>query len=302
MEERLNKILARAGLASRRGADTLIESGRVTVNGKIVTKLGTKVDPSSDDIRFDGEHLRLNQGQSHYIAFYKPPHVITTLSDPFNRAKVMDFIDIDARLFPVGRLDGNSEGLLILTNDGQLANQLTHPRYEHEKEYRVKISGTPLEGTLQKWREGMWLDEGRTLPADVKIESSTGSGTWLRFVIREGKNRQIRRMIETFKHRIHKLVRIRVGPILLGTLTPGKWRKLRTPELDALIAGTNQPVHHSDAPVVQESKKRPKYKTGWAKPKAKPNRRTETKGGSQKNKRRSTNPQKAVDSRRRRER
>lgn len=302
MEERLNKILARAGLASRRGADKLIESGRVTINGKIVTKLGSKVDPSRDDIRFDGERLRLNQVQSHYIAFYKPPHVITTLSDPFNRAKVMDFINIDARLFPVGRLDGNSEGLLILTNDGQLANQLTHPRYEHEKEYRVKISGTPLESTLQKWREGVWLDEGRTLPADVKIESSTGSGTWLRFVIREGKNRQIRRMIETFKHTIHKLVRIRVGPILLGTLTLGKWRKLKTQELDALIAGSNKPVYHSDAPMQEEGKKKPKYKTGWAKPKAKPNRRIQTKDRQQKNKRRSTGPQKSTTPRSRRER
>jgi len=288
MEERLNKILARAGLASRRGADKLIENGRVTVNGKVVTKLGVKVDPFGNDIRFDGERIRLGEVQPHYIAFYKPRHVITTLSDPFNRAKVMDFIDIKTRLFPVGRLDGNSEGLLILTNDGQLANQLTHPRYQHEKEYRVKISGTPLQSTLQKWREGMWLDEGRTLPAEVKIESSTGSGTWLRFVIQEGKNRQIRRMIETFKHTIHKLVRIRVGPILLGSLRPGKWRKLKAQELEALIAGSNEPIYHSDAPAPQEGKKKPKYKKGWAKPKAKPNRRTETKGNQQKNRRKST--------------
>ena len=288
MEERLNKILARAGLASRRGADKLIESGRVTINGKVVTTLGLKVDPFSNDIRFDGERVRLGETQSHYIAFYKPRHVITTLSDPFNRAKVTDFIDIKARLFPVGRLDGNSEGLLLLTNDGQLANQLTHPRYEHEKEYRVKISGTPLESTLQKWREGMWLDEGRTLPADVRIESSTGSGTWLRFVLREGKNRQIRRMIETFKHTIHKLIRIRVGPILLGTLKVGKWRKLNAQELDALVAGSNEAVYHSDAPRPAEVKKKPKYKKGWAKPKAKPNRRVETKGSQQRNRRSSS--------------
>lgn len=291
MEERLNKLLARAGLASRRGADKLIEEGRVTVNGKVIRQLGVKVDPFANDIRFDGERIGLGEVQPHYIAFYKPPHVITTLSDPFNRAKVMDFIDIKARLFPVGRLDGNSEGLLILTNDGELANQLTHPRYEHEKEYRVKISGTPLQSTLQKWREGMWLDEGRTLPAEVKIESSTGSGTWLRFVIREGKNRQIRRMIETFKHRIHKLVRIRVGPILLGSLRPGKWRKLKVQELDALIAGSNEPIYHSQALAPQQPKKKPKYKTGWAKPKAKPNRRRHTKSDQSNKRRKSSNPQ-----------
>ena len=272
MDERLNKVIARAGFASRRGADQLILAGRITVNGQIVTKLGFKVDPFRDDIRFDGQRVRLDHVENHYIAFYKPRHIITTLSDPFDRSTVMDFIHLDARLFPVGRLDGDSEGLLILTNDGDLANQLTHPRYEHEKEYRVKISGTPLESTLKKWREGVWLDEGRTLPAKVTIESSTGSGTWLRFVIKEGKNRQIRRMIETFKHTVHRLVRVRVGPIVLGKLKPGKWRELKAQELDALRVGSNERIYHSDAPAPPEPKKKIKYKKGWARAKGKPNR------------------------------
>ncbi|MGB0385628.1 MAG: pseudouridine synthase [Ardenticatenaceae bacterium] len=273
MEERLNKVIARAGFASRRGADELIQAGRITVNGKVVTQMGMKVDPFGDEIFFDGERIRLEHLQNRYIAFYKPRNVITTSSDPFQRSTVMDFIDSNERLFPVGRLDSNSEGLLILTNDGDLANQLTHPRYEHEKEYRIKISGTPLQSTLKKWRQGMWLEEGRTLPAKVRVESSTGAGTWLRFVIREGKNRQIRRMVEAFNHRIHKLVRLRVGPILLGKLKAGEWRELKPQELEALRQGSNKPVYHADAPQSAEQKEKPKYKTGWARPKDKPNRR-----------------------------
>lgn len=269
MEERLNKVIARAGITSRRGADELIANGRIMVNGKVVTELGTKVDPKRDDIRFDDERIQLQEGKERYLAFHKPRHVITTLSDPFGRPTIMDFVERDVRLFPIGRLDGDSEGLLILTNDGELANQLTHPRYEHEKEYRVKISGTPLETTLKAWREGVWLEEGRTLPAKVTIESSTGGGTWLRFVLKEGKNRQIRRMIEPFKHTIHRLIRIRMGPILLGRLKPGQSRELNQQELAALQTGSNEPVYHAAAPQPGKPKKKPQYKKGWARPKAK---------------------------------
>jgi 23S rRNA pseudouridine2605 synthase len=269
MEERLNKVIARAGITSRRGADELIANGRIRVNGKVITKLGTKVDPKRDEIRFDDERINLKEGKKRYLAFYKPRHVITTLSDPFGRPTIMDFVEPDVRLFPIGRLDGNSEGLLILTNDGDLANQLTHPRYEHEKEYRVKISGTPLETSLKAWREGVWLPEGRTLPAKVTIESSTGGGTWLRFVLREGKNRQIRRMIEPFKHTIHKLIRLRMGPIVLGRLKPGQSRELNQQELAALHAGSNEPLYHAAARQSGKTKKKAQYKKGWARAKAK---------------------------------
>jgi 23S rRNA pseudouridine2605 synthase len=199
----------------------------------------------------------------------------------------MDFVDPKVRLFPVGRLDGSSEGLILLTNDGELANQLTHPRYEHEKEYRVKISGAPTDKALQAWREGVWLEDGRTLPAGVTIESSTGSGTWLRLIVREGRNRQIRRMIEAFHHLVHRLIRTRMGPITLGSLKPGKWRTLTRPELQALRAGSNEPVYLEDPADARKPKARPErpiYKKGWARPKAKKNerprhpRRTGTRG------------------------
>lgn len=275
MEERLNKLLARAGVSSRRGAEELIEAGRIQVNGEVVTAPGTKVNVRTDEIRLDGERLHLKPQPHRYLALYKPRHVITTASDPFDRATVMDFVDPDVRLYPVGRLDGESEGLILLTNDGELANQLTHPRYEHEKEYRVKISGTPLERTLQAWREGVWLDGERTLPAEVVVESSTGGGTWLRFTLREGKNRQIRRMVEAFNHAIHRLIRLRVGPILVGGLKPGQWRALTEAELEALHTGSNEPIYPDAASRKEEGRRpreRPQYKAGWARPKPRPGR------------------------------
>lgn len=273
MEERLNKLLARAGVSSRRGAEELIEAGRIQVNGEVVTAPGTKVDVTIDEIRLDGERLRLKPQPHRYLALYKPRHVITTASDPFDRATVLDFVDPDVRLYPVGRLDGESEGLILLTNDGELANQLTHPRYEHEKEYRIKISGTPLERTLQAWREGVWLEGERTLPAQVTLESTTGGGTWLRFTLREGKNRQIRRMVEAFNHTIHRLIRLRVGPILVGSLKPGQWRALTEAELEALQAGSNEPIYPDAASRREgERRQRPQYKEGWARPKPRPGR------------------------------
>ncbi len=274
MAERLNKVIARAGVASRRGADELIEQRRVTVNGQIAG-MGTQVEPEADEIRVDGELIHPEQVPDRYIALYKPRHVISTASDPFDRATVIDVVDPNVRLFPVGRLDADSEGLILLTNDGELANQLMHPRYEHEKEYRVKISGTPLETTLQKWREGVWLEEGRTLPAEVTIESSTGGSTWLRFVLREGKNRQIRRMVDAFSHEVHQLMRVRVGPVTLGALKPGEWRTLTKREVEALRAGSNEPIYLDNAPKEKEAPTRPKYKKGWARPKPK-----ERRGGS----------------------
>jgi 23S rRNA pseudouridine2605 synthase len=282
MEERLNKLIARAGLSSRRGADTLIEEGRVTVNGTVVTELGMRVDPEEDDVRVDGERLHPERVPDRYFALYKPRQVITTASDPFDRPTVMDYIEPDVRLFPVGRLDATSEGLIILTNDGELANRLTHPRYEHEKEYRVKISGTPTEKALQTWREGMYLEEGRTLPARVTVESSSGGGTWLRIVLREGKNRQIRRMLEGFKHAIHRLIRVRMGPIVLGNLKPGEWRRLTTEEVEALLQGRTEPVLDpaTSASTGRRQEERPQYKEGWARPKARARPKPRARPGS----------------------
>lgn len=273
MAERLNKVLAHAGVASRRGVEELILQERITVNGETVTDVGRKVDLGVDDIRVDGEKVKFEQAQNHlYYALYKPRHVLTTASDPFDRPTVMDFVGARTRLYPIGRLDGASEGLVLLTNDGDLTNRLTHPRYEHEKEYRVKISGSPTDTALTAWRDGTYLEDGRTLPAKVTVDSTTGSGTWLRFVLKEGRNRQLRRMIELFHHVIHRLIRVRMGPILLGTMTPGKWRPLTKEEVAALEAGSNSPIYHRDAPAPIRGKERPSrpiYKEGWAKPKPK---------------------------------
>ncbi|MBA3532037.1 MAG: rRNA pseudouridine synthase [Ardenticatenales bacterium] len=278
MEERLNKVLARAGLASRRGADELIEAGRVTVNGQVVTELGLKVDIGADDIRLDGERIRAERGPDRYVALYKPRHVITTVSDPYDRPTVMDFVQEGERLFPVGRLDGNSEGLLLLTNDGELANQLAHPQYEHEKEYRVKISGTPSEKALKAWREGVWLEDGRTQPAHVTIESSSGPSSWVRFVLKEGKNRQIRRMVEAFNHKIFYLIRTRMGPITLGDMKPGEWRYLSAKEMEALRVGSTEAIQYGEQPKGQAvPKEKTKYKEGWARPKPR-NSRPKPKG------------------------
>lgn len=321
--QRLNKLLAHLGIASRRGADTVIAEGRITVNGQLVTDLGRLVDPVADDIRLDGERLATRRVSYRYLALNKPRGVLTTLKDPQGRPTVAQLLPPDQRVVPVGRLDLMSEGLLILTNDGDLANELTHPRHLHEKEYRVKISGSPLPEALQAWRQGMYLreepdeaseagerpvgrrgmakavqeppatstapdspplrrpsSEGRrsqqarlrkTLPAIVKVESSTGSGTWLRFTLTEGRNRQVRRMIEPFKHQVHHLIRVRVGPIRLGNLKSGQWRELSDQEVAAL-KGDPEAMAQLEAAAAPRRASRPTYKEGWARPKAKAER------------------------------
>lgn len=266
--ERLNRWLARAGVSSRRGADSLIEAGRVSVNGRVVTELGRKIDPASDEVRVDGNVIGA-PGPLTYVALYKPRNVITTAADPAGRPTVTELVSLPGRLFPVGRLDGASEGLVLLTNDGDFAQQVGHPRFGHEREYRVKISGSPTETALRAWREGMFLDDGRTLPAGVIVESSTGAGTWLRMVLREGRNRQIRRMVEAFHHQVHRLIRIRMGAVRVGDLKPGEWRHLTADEVEALKSG-----RQATAQDQGTSGRRPKrYKPGWARPKPRPKRR-----------------------------
>jgi len=264
--ERLNKVLAHAGVASRRNCDEIVRAGRVTVNGAIVTEPGTQVDPGADEIRFDGERVAARAPKLRYLALFKPRDVLTTVSDPEGRPTVMDLVPRDVRLYPVGRLDGASEGLILLTNDGELANRLAHPRHAHEKEYRVKVSGTPNETALAAWRDGVWLDDGRTAPCQVRLESTTGAGTWLRFVLRQGKNRQIRRMVEAFHHRVHRLVRVRIGPITLGDLKPGHWRELGPTEVAALRGDQAAQATLARAQAPRAARK-PKYKAGWARPK-----------------------------------
>jgi len=242
--ERLQKLLARAGIASRRAAESLIVGGRVAVNGVVVTELGAKADPARDDVRVDGE--RLHAEERRLLLLHKPPGVVTTLSDPEGRPTIRHYLPESLeRVFPVGRLDFNSSGLLLLTNDGELAARLLHPRYRIPRTYRVKVSGHPTEAALARLRRGVRLDDGVTGPAQVDVERQLPNKAWLRITIREGRKREIRRMCEAVGHLVDKLVRVRFGPIELGRLPPGRWRPLGAEEeralRDAVALGAQRP-------------------------------------------------------------
>ena len=226
---RLQKFLAEAGLASRREAEKWIRAGLVAVNGKRVTVLGTKVDPARDKVVVDGTVIK---GRPKKIAllFYKPKNVMVTRKDPEGRPTVYDYLEkIPERLFPVGRLDFESEGLLILTNDGEFANRLAHPRYQVEKVYEVKVASLPSEEQLRGLREGIELDGSMTTPLSVKIIGHSPRRCWLRVVLREGKNREIRRMMGGVGLEIIRLIRTRLGPFALGDLKPGEYSNPLSP-------------------------------------------------------------------------
>jgi len=232
--ERLQKILSRAGIASRRKAEELIRAGHVRLNGQVVTELGTKANPQTDRITIDGRPLRLAD-EPLYILFHKPVGVVTTLSDPEGRPTVRDYLrDVRARVFPVGRLDFHSSGLLLLTNDGELALRLTHPRYGVRKTYRVKIKGTPTSEALAQLAAGVRLDEGVTAPAEIRVVRSGEGKTWLELTLGEGRRREVRRMCERVGYPVEKLSRIRLGPLTLGKLPPGQHRNLTEREIRQL--------------------------------------------------------------------
>lgn len=228
-KERLQKILARAGLGSRRACEELIRQGRVTVNG-VVACLGASADPSCDAIAVDGQPIRLPEGHT-YLLLYKPPGVVSTARDTHGRTTVLDLVPSSSRLYPVGRLDLESEGLVLLTDDGEIALRLTHPRYGHPKEYHVRVQGHPGEQALQRWRAGVRLDGERTAPAEVTVLRHEADGTWLRVVLREGRKRQIRRIAEQLGYPVQRLIRVRLGPLELGNLKPGEWRPLTAEEI-----------------------------------------------------------------------
>jgi pseudouridine synthase len=232
VEERLQKILARAGFGSRRACEDLIREGRVLVNGQ-AAQLGSKADPERDRITVDGRPVRADRPFT-YIALNKPPGVLSAVTDARERRTVTDLVDVEARLFPVGRLDLGSEGLVLLTDDGELANLLTHPRYEHSKEYRVAVEGHPEDTTLDRWRRGVYLEEGRTAPAEVSVLRQEKDQTWLRVVLREGRKQQIRRVAAKLGHPVRKLIRVRIGPVHLGDLRRGEWRHLSQQEVAQL--------------------------------------------------------------------
>src|SRR5579859_5860135 len=234
MEERLQKILARAGLGSRRGSEELIVQGRVTVNGKRA-ELGQKADAAVDQVAVDGQPLAAPQRLT-YILLHKPRGVVSSLAPQGDRQTVRELVPQEARLYPVGRLDVDSEGLILMTNDGQLADYLTHPRYEIEKEYRVLVKGEPDAERLEAWRRGVMLEGERTAPAQVSRAERAPTGTWLRIIMHEGRKHQIRDIGKLLGLPVQRLVRVRLGSVRLGNLQPGEWRHLKSEEVAQLRA------------------------------------------------------------------
>jgi len=234
MSERLQKVLAHAGISSRRAAERLIVEGRVSVNGAVVTELGTKVDPARDAIKVDGKRVGAPPSGRTYLALHKPRGVVTTLSDPEGRPTVKDFLrGIKARVYPVGRLDYHSEGLLILTDDGELARNLMHPSRGVEKTYLAKVKGQPDPEVLLRLSRGIPLDGKRTGPAKVRIVRR-GDNAWIEITIGEGRNRQVRRMFQAVGHPVSRLRRMGYGGVLLGRLPVGNLRPLSEAEVAEL--------------------------------------------------------------------
>lgn len=247
-EERLQKILARAGYGSRRAAEEMIEAGRVSVNGAIA-RVGDKADAGRDAIKVDGSRIAAAATPVYY-AVYKPRGVLSTTGGPEPRQKVVDLIPGGEQLHLVGRLDKESEGLMLLTNDGELTQRVSHPRYEQEKEYRVLVARQPDAEQLATWRRGVVLEDGtRTRPAEVRIEHAHGKGAWLRVIMHEGHKRQIREITKQLGMPVVKLIRVRIANLYVGNLKPGEWRLLNESEVRDLMAG-EKPASRKPRPAA----------------------------------------------------
>ena len=237
--ERLQKIIAHAGFASRREAETMIREGRVTVNGRVVTELGSRANAERDHIKVDGKLI--TRAETHrYILLYKPKEVMTTVEDPQGRRTVIDLIrGIRERIYPVGRLDFQSEGLVLLTNDGDLAFKVSHPKHGSVKTYHVKVRGVPEDRLVDKLERGITIDGKRTLPCEIARMKTTGrnedeGNSWFEVRLREGRTQQIRKMFQAVGHPVSKLRRVAIGPISDPKLTPGVWRELTKQEVKML--------------------------------------------------------------------
>ncbi|MEN9229793.1 MAG: pseudouridine synthase [Thermostichus sp. DG02_5_bins_236] len=245
--QRLQKLLAQQGLASRRQVEAWIVAGRIRVNGQVVTELGYKADPEQDRIEVNNEQIEFSRDPvRHVLLLHKPVGVLSTCADPWGRKTVLDLLPepwhSQIRLYPVGRLDADSSGALLLSDDGDLTLKLTHPRYHLPKTYQVQVQGQPSQTTLQHWRDGVDLEGYTTLPAEVEpcfapsfFKRSNPEGSWLRVILFEGRNRQIRRVAERLGHPVLTLHREAIGPLRLGNLKPGQFRQLEPHQIQALL-------------------------------------------------------------------
>jgi len=240
VQERLQKILSRAGVASRRGAEKIMGEGRVTVNGATVRELGTKADAAQDDIRVDGVRVRPAR-EAVYLLLNKPKGVVTTRHDPEGRPTVMDLVPPTAGLFPVGRLDVTTEGLILLTNDGAFAERVAHPRYEVARVYHAKVRGVPDAATLARLRGGVRVEGERLAVDDVRVLEAENNA-WLELRLHEGKHHEVKRLLEAVGHPVSKLKRVALGPVTARGLEPGQFRSLAPHEVKALRAGASAPM------------------------------------------------------------
>ncbi len=266
MQERLQKIIAHAGYASRREAEAMIREGRITVNGRTVTELGSKADADRDHIKVDGKLI--THAEAHrYILIYKPKEVMTTVEDPQGRRTVVDLVrGVRERIYPVGRLDYHSEGLVLLTNDGELAFKVAHPKHGSVKTYNVKVRGIPEERIIEKLSRGITLEGKRTLPCEISPIKTTGKkadegNSWWEVKLREGRTQQIRKMFKAVGHPVQKLRRVAIGPIADPKLLPGVWRELTKHEVKLLTTLKDLPAKAKPRPRRAPSKKKPAAKS-----------------------------------------
>lgn len=269
VKERIQKLMSQLGIASRRNAEDMIEHGRVRINGKLA-KLGDQADPDVDTLEVDGRRINLEAPAKIYIALHKPKNVVTTNAShrSDDRQTIRDLVPHEGHLFAIGRLDADSEGLIVLTNDGELAQKLSHPRYQHTKTYKVVVQGLPRDEVVQRWQRGVMLEEGTTSPASVRILKGAADQSTLRIVMTEGKKRQIRRVALLLGHPVKRLIRTRIGMLDIGTLKPGEWRELTPKDVSAL--STPSPELKT---IKQIAGKRKRYGDRPFDPEARPGRR-----------------------------
>ena len=292
--ERLQKIIAHAGFASRREAETMIREGRVAVNGRVVTELGSRADASRDHIKVDGK-LITHAEPHRYILLYKPKEVMTTVADPQGRRTVIDLVrGIRERIYPVGRLDFHSEGLVLLTNDGELAFKVSHPTHGSVKTYHVKVRGVPEQRLIDKLQRGITIDGKRTLPCEIARVKTTGKNeeegnSWFEVKLREGRTQQIRKMFKAVGHPVSKLKRIAIGPICDPKLTAGVWRELSKQEVKMLATmqemkkpaqrRTTRPATRIKAAATRKKPATAKTKSGSSKKKPAPRHKSAARRG-----------------------